>query len=82
MLYCVWCQGGPVGDWRYETLIEPPDEIALYPLPGGGHNGWTRVFADDDWPDAVTYVRVRSVEQIETADYTECIYYPQAGPLP
>lgn len=70
----MWCQGGPANDWRYETPIEPPDEIILYPLPGGGHNEWTRVFADDHWPGTVTYGRVRAVEQIDG----ECIYYLKA----
>lgn len=72
--FCVWCQGGPANDWRYETSIEPPDEIVLYPLPGDGHSGWTRVFADDDWPGAVRYMRIRTVEQLDG----ECIYYPKA----
>jgi hypothetical protein len=72
--FCVWCQGGPANDWRYETLIEPDDVITLVPVPGR-EGQFMRVLnllpGDEPWPDAVTYERVRSVEQIDG----ECIYY-------
>lgn len=74
--FCVWCQGGPANDWRYETLIEPDDTITLAPVPGR-EGEFIRVLnlvpGDEPWPDAVTYIRVRNVEQIDG----ECIYYPE-----
>lgn len=71
MHYCIWCQGGPASGTRIVLLSgeEPPDEISMWCSPSGI---WMRVLAADRWPDAVAYVRVREVEQV---DY-ECIYYP------
>jgi hypothetical protein len=73
--YLVWCQGGPADGWRYETLIEPDDEITLIPVPRRAGE-WTRLPkpmpGDEPWPGVVTYVRARGVEQIDG----ECIYYP------
>lgn len=79
----MWCQGGSANGWRYETLIEPDDVITVMPIPGR-KGQFMRVLnllpGEEPWPEssAVTYVRVRSVEQIDG----ECIYYPRAGPLP
>jgi hypothetical protein len=67
----VWLQGGPANDWRYETLIEPPDVIKVIPDPF--HEGvWIRVVGP--WPDAVHYQRQPAVEQFDH----ERIYYPVA----
>lgn len=69
--FTVWCQGGDADDFRYETLVEPPDEIQILANPF--HSGdFFRVLGP--WPNAVTYVRVPEVEQL--AD--ERIYYPKA----
>lgn len=74
--FYVWCQGGPADDWGYETSIEPDDVITLIPDPRRT-GAFVRVLnllpGDTPWPDAVTYRRVRSVEQIDG----ECIYYPE-----
>jgi hypothetical protein len=74
--FVVWCQGGPADDFRYETLIEPDNEITLIPVPGRGGD-FMRVLnllpGDEPWPGAITYERVRLVEQIDG----ECIYYPK-----
>lgn len=74
--YCVWCQGGPANDWRYETLIEPDDEITLIPVPTR-EGEFIRVLnilpGDERWPDSVIYKRMRSIEQVDG----ECIYYPK-----
>ena len=65
----VWLQGGPANDWRYETLIEPPDEIVMFRDPF--HDGrWIRVIGP--WEGATTYRRVPAVEQFDH----ERIYYP------
>jgi hypothetical protein len=65
----VWCQGGPADDWRYEALIEPPEQIKVMPDPF--HAGqFLRVVGD--WPQATTYERVPAVEQLDD----ERIYYP------
>lgn len=73
--YSVWCQGGPADGWRYETLIEPDDEITLVPVPNRDGE-FIRVLkllpGEEPWPDAVGYKRVREVEQFDG----ERIYYP------
>lgn len=65
----MWCQGGSADGWRYETLIEPPETIWMLRDPFHGDQ-WIRVVGD--WPQAIAYERVRSVEQIDG----ELIYYP------
>lgn len=66
----IWLQGGPADNWRYETLIEPPNSIEVMPDPF--HPGsWLRVVFGS-WPEATTYERVPSVEQFDH----ERIYYP------
>lgn len=67
--YQVWCQGGPADGFRYETGIEPPQEIRVMADPY--REGWIRVLGD--WPQAIPYLRVQAVEQIDG----ECIYYPR-----
>lgn len=52
----VWLQGGPGADIRVTVSPEPPDVIVLWP----------------DTREAVSYVRVREVEQFDR----ERIYYP------
>lgn len=65
----VWLQGGPVEDWTYYTLIEPPDVVKIIPDPF--REGWLRVVGD--WPGATLYERVRGVEQFDN----ERIFYPR-----
>lgn len=65
----VWLQGGPVQDFSYFTLVEPPELIQVMPDPF--HEGdWIRVVGS--WPQAVAYRREPSVEQLDR----ERIYYP------
>lgn len=66
--YVVWCQGGPADDFRYYTLIEPPNEIEVAPVPMP--SGFVRVVG---WGDAAyRYVRQPNVEQFDF----ERIFYP------
>jgi hypothetical protein len=65
----VWCQGGPVGDWHYFTLIEPPEVIHVMRDPLRP-DFFIRVF--DAWPESAAYRRVPAVEQLDD----ERIYYP------
>jgi hypothetical protein len=69
----VWLQGGPVEDWDYFTLVEPPEVIHVLrnPFPGSSQK-WIRVLGG--WPEALTYRREPSVEQLDR----ERIYYPLA----
>lgn len=73
----VWLQGGPVEDWHYFTLIEPPDVIHIMADPFNDGR-WLRVLGD--WPQATAYRREASVEQSDR----ERIYYPVSDitPLP
>lgn len=74
--FVVWCQGGPASGFRYETCIEPDDEIALISVPIGDKVHWMRQIIEvPQWPKSTVYVRVRSVEQIDG----ECIYYPKGS---
>jgi hypothetical protein len=70
--FAMWCQGGPANGWRCIAMMPPRDEIVLWPVPHSPGE-WLRVPPEDEWPGAVTYVRVRAVEQIDG----ECIYYPK-----
>ena len=65
----VWLQGGPANDFRYETLVEPPDEIVVMADPFNDDN-FIRVVGP--WDGATTYRRVRQVEQFDR----ERIFYP------
>jgi hypothetical protein len=64
----VWLQGGPVEDWHYFTLVEPPEEITIIRDPF--HDGWIHVIGP--WPGAIRYRREEGVEQFDF----ERIYYP------
>ena len=68
-----WLQGGPCDDLHLITLVEPlPDEIhMLQPF-----DQWVRVLGP--WPEAVTYRREPSVEQLDR----ERIYYPATEETP
>lgn len=66
-VFTVWCQGGPSDDFRYRTVVEPPDEIWVLPRRKGRT---MRVMGP--WPGATLYRRQPSVEQIDN----ELIYYP------
>jgi hypothetical protein len=68
----VWCQGGQADGARYQTLVEPPEEIAMWFDPIGEH-GWLRILVSSRWPDSFVYVRQRDAEQFDH----ERIYYPQ-----
>ncbi len=66
----VWLQGGPANDWRYATLIEPPQTIYVVRDPFFDTR-WVRVPAS--WGEgSFAYVRVPTVEQFDH----ERIYYP------
>jgi hypothetical protein len=64
----VWLQGGPVEDFVYFTMVEPPDRLRVMRDPF--KPGWIHVTGS--WPEAILYERVRSVEQFDR----ERIYYP------
>lgn len=66
----VWLQGGPVGDWHYMTLVEPPNPLHVMPV-SAAHGGWMRVLEPE--PGVThTYARESGVEQFDF----ERIYYP------
>jgi hypothetical protein len=69
--FTVWCQGGDADDFRYDTLVEPPDEIDILPNPFRSGD-FFRVLGPK-WKNATTYVRVPDVEQFPD----ERIYYPK-----
>jgi hypothetical protein len=68
----VWLQGGPVEDWHYLSLVEPPETI--YVTHTREPHGWVRVL--EDWEGAHAYRREPSVEQFDH----ERIYYPAEAP--
>lgn len=78
MSFVVWCQAGDADGFRYETGIEPPDEIVIWRVPGGAVLApafrFVRVL-DDSWEGSTVYVRQPDVEQFDH----ERIYYPKAA---